>query len=73
MKKRVLAALSAVAFVACLASCDDNKVCYCYENQVEQTMYVRSDVPCSTYTTEKRGCIESNERGTIDPGSTAYK
>ena len=61
--------------ILAFASCGKGtgKVCYCYENRVEQEMFVSSDIPCSHYNTEKRGCIESNERGTFDPGSTAYK
>ena len=70
MKKRVIMVLGAMALTAVLASCD-SKLCYCYENGVEQQMYVSSDVPCSTYTSGNRGCVEANER--MDPGTTAYK
>ena len=63
MKKTVLFAV--IAFVAlCLASCD-TKLCYCYENGHEEEMYVSSDVACSAYSTNRKGCVESNER--MDP------
>ncbi len=74
MKKKVLIPLAVLACVA-LASCD-GKTCYCYErvsenNVYESEVYVNSDVSCASLTTATRGCIESHERGTIDPNDIA--
>ena len=73
-KKRLLIPLAALALFA-LASCD-SKLCYCYERvsatQVyESEQYISSDTPCSSLSTENRGCIESYERGSIDPQDIA--
>ena len=73
--KKIMSAFGAVAFLALLSSCDD-KVCYCYErvspSQVnEVVVYATSDTPCASLGTSSRGCIESNERGTIDPNDIA--
>lgn len=67
--------LGVVVTVTLLSSCDE-KVCYCYERvsptQVnETTVYVAGDKPCSSLTTAQRGCIEKEERGTIDPNDIA--
>lgn len=65
------------ALLACVffASCDD-KACYCYERvsttQVNETvLYVHPDTPCSSLGRENRGCLESEERGTVNPEDIA--
>ncbi len=69
MKKIILGIVAVMAVVA-LSSCD-TKLCYCYENGYEQTMYVNADTPCNSMTRGERGCVESNER--MDPGQVAKK
>lgn len=69
MKKRILIALAAVAALS-FASCD-SKLCYCYENGQEQQLYISPDLPCNSYSTASRGCVEQNER--MDPGDVAWK
>ena len=69
MKKKILIPM-ALVICATFASCD-TKLCYCYENGQEQTMYISTDLPCNTQSTDTRGCVEQNER--MDPGTTAWK
>ena len=73
MKKKLDVPIAMMAVLSFSSCYDNSKVCYCYENRVEQEVYVSHDMPCSNFNTEKRGCIESHERGTFDPSSTAYK
>ncbi len=63
MKKKVLIAITAFAALS-LASCG-TKLCYCYENGHEEELYVSEDVACSAYSTNRKGCVEQNER--MDP------
>lgn len=63
MKKKLFVPMALMAVMA-FASCD-TKLCYCYENGHEEEMYVSSDVACSAYSTNRKGCVESNER--MDP------
>ena len=69
-KNRIMVAMGIVALIALSASCD-TKLCYCYENGYEQTVYLDADTPCSSMTRGERGCVESYER--MDPGQTAKK
>ena len=75
MKKRLII-LAAFAFIAlCFSSCD-NKLCYCYERTSdgilhETEVYVSNDTPCNSMSRGNRGCIESSERGTINPEDIA--
>lgn len=69
-KNRIMLAVGIVAMTALFASCD-TKLCYCYENGYEQTVYINVDTPCNSMTRGERGCVESNER--MDPGQTAKK
>ena len=75
MKKRLVIP-AALAFSAlCFSSCD-NKLCYCYErtsdNVVHETqVYTNTDTPCASLSSDRRGCIESNERGTFNPDDIA--
>lgn len=60
MKKKALLTISAIAaltFVSC-----DSKLCYCYNNGREETVYVNPDVACNAYSNGSRGCVEENER-----------
>ena len=66
--KKIFFGIAAIIAVAALSSCDE-KLCYCYENGVEQRVYVASDTPCSSMTHGERGCVESYER--MDPGQVA--
>ena len=73
--KKTFATLAIMGIVVLLSSCDD-KLCYCYERvsstQVNEThAYVHTDTPCSSLSNESRGCIESYERGSIDPNDIA--
>lgn len=70
MKKRLFYALLACGLAVAFTACD-SKLCYCYENGYETEMYVSPDLPCQSYTTTTRGCVEQNER--MDPGDIAYK
>jgi hypothetical protein len=75
MKKRLVIP-AALAFSAlCFSSCD-NKLCYCYERTSdgvlhESKVYVDNDTPCNSLSRGDRGCIESSERGTINPDDIA--
>ena len=73
-KRLTLNTLLAVAALLTLASCD-SKLCYCYERTstgvYEQEVYTNTDTPCNSMSTETRGCIERNERGTFDPNDIA--
>lgn len=74
MKKILLASLC-MAFLLILSSCD-SKLCYCYERSSdgdvhESQVYTNTDTPCSSLSTDRRGCIEKNERGTFDPNDIA--
>ena len=62
--------MMAVMAVVMLSSCD-TKLCYCYENGYEQTVYVNPDTPCNSMTRGERGCVEQNER--MDPNDVAKK
>ena len=71
MKKRLIIPAALALSALCLSSCD-NKLCYCYERTSdgvlhETTVYVSDDTPCSSMSRGNRGCIESSERGTINP------
>lgn len=73
--KKLLIIPVAMAAVLAFASCDD-KACYCYERtsatHVEETVtYTHPDTPCSALNSAGRGCLESNERGTINPQDIA--
>ena len=77
MKKKVLIPLAVVAtlsFVSC-----DTKACYCFESTpqgvYQNEVYVNADLPCSSMNTDNTGCIEANERGTMENpgGNIAYK
>ncbi len=70
MKKRLIIPAAFVITVLCCSSCD-TKLCYCYENGMEQVVYVDSDTPCNSMTRGERGCVESYER--MDPSQTAKK
>lgn len=70
MKKPILTILGVAALTLLFASCD-LKLCYCYENGTEEETYVKMDVPCNSYTTASRGCVEVNER--MNPDQVAYK
>lgn len=75
MKKKVLIPLAIVAVAALFASCDQ-KTCYCYERGadgrlIETQVYTDVDRACNALGNASRGCIESNERGTIDPEDIA--
>ena len=63
MKKKVFIALMAFAALS-VVSCG-TKLCYCYENGHEEELYVSEDVACSAYSTNRKGCVEQNER--MDP------
>lgn len=74
MKKILLASAALLATIA-FTSCD-TKLCYCYERGYDGTVYqsevyVDYDVPCSSQSTDYRGCIESRERNTMDPNDIA--
>jgi hypothetical protein len=75
MKKKIfVATLSLIGLVA-FASCD-SKICYCYERSANGTVhetevYTSNDTPCNSMSRGDRGCIESYERGTIDPNDIA--
>lgn len=74
MKKFFLASAGLIALLA-LFSCD-NKLCYCYERTSdgvlhETQVYTDVDTPCNSMSRGNRGCIERNERGTIDPEDIA--
>lgn len=60
MKKKILFLALVVAAMAAV-SCD-TKLCYCYENGYENEVYVDSDVKCTAYSTDRRGCVEAHER-----------
>lgn len=67
--------LGVAALVTLFVACDD-KACYCYErvsaSQVDETvLYVHPDTPCSSLNRERRGCLEKDEVGTIDPQDIA--
>ena len=71
MKRKLLipaALLLCVAFASC-----DSKLCYCYEGNREAELYVNSDTPCSAYTTDRRGCVEANERMNLGGIAEEYK
>lgn len=75
MKKRLIIPAALVLMALCCSSCDE-KACYCYErvssSQVrESIVYVDIETPCSSQSRGGRGCIESNERGTINPEDIA--
>lgn len=70
MKKRILMGLALCAMSIAFASCD-SKLCYCYENGYEQEVYISTDLPCNSQSTNTRGCVESHER--MDPGQVAWK
>ena len=73
MKKTIIAA-TAAALCLLVAACGQKR-CICYERsgaQVYETeVYTNPDTPCSGLGNSTRGCIEEEERGTIDPGSIA--
>lgn len=60
MKKITTLAAIAIATLA-LGACD-SKLCYCYDNGHEETLYVNPDVACNAYSSGRRGCVEENER-----------
>lgn len=73
--KKIFFAFACVAALCALSSCD-NKLCYCYERTSdgvlhETEVYTPNDTPCSSMSRGNRGCIESNERGTINPDDIA--
>ncbi len=72
--KKVFLASAVVLVLMALTSCGQKR-CFCYERtgaQVyESEIYINPDTPCSSQTTNNRGCIEEEERGTIDPGMIA--
>lgn len=72
--KKIVLSMAAVAVLVLLSSCGQKR-CFCYERtgaQVyESEIYINPDTPCSSQTTSSRGCIEEEERGTIDPGMIA--
>ncbi|MBR2958344.1 MAG: hypothetical protein IKC19_01775 [Bacteroidales bacterium] len=72
--KKVFLASAVVLVLMVLTSCGQKR-CFCYERtgaQVyESEIYINPDTPCSSQTTNSRGCIEEEERGTIDPGMIA--
>ena len=75
MKKRLVIPAVLAFSALCFSSCD-NKLCYCYERTSdgvlhETEVYVSTDTPCNTMSRGNRGCIERNERGTIDPEDIA--
>ena len=75
MKKRLIIPAALALSALCLSSCD-NKVCYCYERTSdgvlhETQVYTDHDTPCNSLSRGDRGCIESNERGTINPDDIA--
>lgn len=67
MKRIILYAACALCGIVC-ASCD-SKLCYCYENEHEEELYVSTDAKSSAYGNARRGCVESNER--MDPRQIA--
>lgn len=74
MKKKLLIPLAVLASIA-FASCD-SKPCYCFERGydgrlIRSEIYVSSDTPCNSQTTDSRGCIERSELGTINPEDIA--
>ena len=71
MKRKILVLSAALLCGAALFSSCDQKMCYCYENGLEEEMYVNADQACSAYTSGNRGCVEVNER--MNPSQTAYK
>ena len=74
MKKRIVMALSAVAAVVLLASCD-SKLCYCYQTTSagvpEEEGYTNTDNHCNVLSNSSRTCVEQNER--MNPGDIAWK
>jgi hypothetical protein len=69
--KKILLAFGALAILAGLSSCG-TKLCYCFERVNDEDVYrseiyVDQDTPCSTRSTDYRGCIEREELGSIDP------
>lgn len=74
MKKRIVMALSAVAAVVLLASCD-SKLCYCYQTTSagvhEEEVYTNTDNHCNVLSNSSRTCVEQNER--MNPGDIAWK
>lgn len=75
MKKRIFPVLAFLAILT-LAACDQ-KLCYCYQatstGVYEEEVYTNNDTPCNSLGNANRGCIESNERGTMNQGGIAYK
>ena len=64
--------------MACIAiSACDQKKCYCYNSTssgvYEEEVYTNQDTPCNSLGSANRGCIEANERGTMNQGGIAYK
>ena len=75
MKKRLIIPAALALIALCCSSCD-TKLCYCYERGYDGTVYqsevyVDYDTPCSSQSTDYRGCIESRERNTMDPNDIA--
>ncbi|MBR4229905.1 MAG: hypothetical protein IKR83_04270 [Bacteroidales bacterium] len=74
MKKRIVMALSAVAAVVLLTSCD-SKLCYCYQTTSagvhEEEVYTNTDNHCNVLSNSSRTCVEQNER--MNPGDIAWK
>lgn len=75
MKRRIVIPAVLALSALCFASCD-NKLCYCYERTSdgilhETQLYTSHDTPCSSLSRGNRGCIESSERGTINPDDIA--
>lgn len=74
MKKSIVMALSAVAAVVLLASCD-SKLCYCYQTTSagvhEEEVYTNTDNHCNVLSNSSRTCVEQNER--MNPGDIAWK
>ncbi len=59
--KKILIVVAVVVAAVSLSSCD-SKLCYCYDNGREETLYVNPDVACNAYSSGRRGCVEANER-----------
>lgn len=75
MKRRIVIPAVLVLSALCFASCD-SKICYCYERSANGTVhetevYTSNDTPCNSMSRGDRGCIESYERGTINPDDIA--
>ena len=72
--KKIFLVAAVVIVLTSLTSCGQKR-CICYERSgaqvYESEVYTNPDTPCNALGNSTRGCIEENERGTIDPNMIA--